>query len=91
VVKSGLCSCNEYGIGGEHETEPKETQPPIDLRVTLARFANGRIPMSEGAVGIFGGDQAQNKKDDASIVARLYQQIDQLKIERDFLESALGR
>jgi hypothetical protein len=47
--------------------------------------------MSEGAVGIFGGDQAQNKKDDASIVARLYQQIDQLKIERDFLEGALGR
>ena len=45
----------------------------------------------EGAAGIFGGDQAQKKKDDASLVAQLYQQIGQLKVERDFLENALGR
>jgi len=29
VAKSGFCSYNEYGIGGEHETEPKETQPVV--------------------------------------------------------------
>ena len=29
VVKSGFCSYNENGIGGEHETEPEETQPVI--------------------------------------------------------------
>jgi hypothetical protein len=29
MVKSGFCSYNEYGIGGEHETEPKETHPIV--------------------------------------------------------------
>ena len=50
-----------------------------------------RNSLAEGAVGIFGGDQNQKKKDDANLVARLYQQIGQLKVERDFLENALGR
>ncbi len=44
----------------------------------------------EGASGIFGGDQSQKKGDDV-LIAQLYQQIGQLKVERDFLESSLGR
>ncbi len=47
--------------------------------------------LAEGAAGIFGDDQAQKKKDDANLVAQLYQQIGQLKVERDFLENALVR
>ena len=47
--------------------------------------------LSEGATGIFGGDQNQKKKDDTSLIAQLYQQIGQLKVERDFLENVLGR
>ena len=47
--------------------------------------------LAEGAAGIFGGDQNQKKKDDASLIAQLYQQIGQLKVERDFLDKALGR
>ena len=47
--------------------------------------------LAEGAVGIFGGDQNQKKKDDANLIAQLYQQIGQLKVERDFLDKALGR
>jgi len=47
--------------------------------------------LAEGAASIFGGDQDQKKKDDASLIARLYQQIGQLKVERDFLDNALGR
>jgi transposase len=47
--------------------------------------------LAEGAAGIFGGEQSQKKKDDAELVGRLYQQIGQLKVERDFLENALGR
>ena len=43
----------------------------------------------EGAVGIFGGDRDQ--KGDEALVAQLYQHIGQLKVERDFLDSALGR
>ncbi len=50
-----------------------------------------RKSLAEGAAGIFGGEEAWKKKDDASLVARLYQQIGQLKVERDFLDGALGR
>tara|TARA_B100000315_G_scaffold234884_1_gene249293 strand:+ start:65 stop:349 length:285 start_codon:yes stop_codon:yes gene_type:complete len=47
--------------------------------------------LTEGAAGIFGDDRNQKKKEEANLVARLYQQIGQLKVERDFLENALGR
>ena len=45
----------------------------------------------EGAGLIFGGDQGQQKKADEALVAQLYQQIGQLKVERDFLESRFVR
>jgi len=45
----------------------------------------------EGVAGIFGDGREQKKKDDNNLVAQLYQQIGQLKVERDFLESSLGR
>ena len=47
--------------------------------------------LAENATGIFGGAGEQNKKSDQQLVAQLYQQIGQLKVERDFLENALGR
>ena len=47
--------------------------------------------LAEGATGIFGGAQNHKKKDDASLIARLYQQIGQLKVDRDFLETRFGR
>ena len=47
--------------------------------------------LAEGATGIFGSEQSQKKKEDANLVAQLYQQIGQLKVERDFLDKALGR
>ena len=50
-----------------------------------------RNSLANGAAGIFGSDQDRRKKDDASLIARLYQQIGQLKVERDFLDNALGR
>jgi len=45
----------------------------------------------EGAGGIFGGDHVNQKRNDDILIAQLYQQIGQLKVERDFLESRLGR
>jgi transposase len=47
--------------------------------------------LTEGAVGIFSGDHNQEGKDHDALIAQLYQQIGQLKVERDFLESKLGQ
>ena len=45
----------------------------------------------ENAASIFGGDDNQKRKIDDKLVSQLYQQIGQLKVERDFLDNALGR
>ena len=47
--------------------------------------------LSEGAAGIFGDDHDHNGKGDEELIAKLYQQIGQLKVEKDFLEKGLGR
>ena len=47
--------------------------------------------LAEGAAGIFDGNHDQKRKDAEGLIAQLYQQIGQLKVERDFLENALGR
>ena len=44
-----------------------------------------------GAAGIFGNDNEHRGKDDQRLIAQLYQQIGQLKVERDFLEGSLRR
>ena len=44
----------------------------------------------EGAVNIFAADPRKKSKDDKSLINQLYQQIGQLKVEKDFLEDALG-
>jgi transposase-like protein len=46
--------------------------------------------LTENAAGIFGGEH-QQKKDEKALIAQLYQQIGQLKVEKDFLESRFGR
>lgn len=47
--------------------------------------------LAEGAAEIFGGEQSQKRKDEEVLIAQLYQQIGRLKVERDFLETRLGR
>ena len=44
----------------------------------------------EGASGVFGNGKEQKKKNNDALVARLYQQIGQLKVERDFMEERSG-
>ena len=41
--------------------------------------------LTEGASGVFGNGKEQKSKNDAALIARLYQEIGQLKVERDFL------
>jgi transposase len=45
----------------------------------------------EGAAGVFANDPNHKREDDAKLIAQLYQQIGQLKVERDFLRGSLGR
>ena len=45
----------------------------------------------EGAADLFGGNRIKKGIDDKKLIAQLYQQIGQLKVERDFLETSLGR
>lgn len=45
--------------------------------------------LMEGAAGIFGGEQEKDSQE--ALVAQLYQQIGQLKVEKDFLQDRLGR
>ena len=46
--------------------------------------------LPEGAAGVFDGNQDKRQKSDAVLVPRLYQQIGQLKVERDLLAERLG-
>ena len=46
--------------------------------------------LAEGAAGVFGNSKEQKARNDAALIARLYQGIDQLKVERDFLAERSG-
>ena len=46
--------------------------------------------LAEGATGVFGNGKDQKSRNDAALIARLYQEIGQLKVERDFLAERSG-
>ena len=46
--------------------------------------------LSEGASGVFGNGKEPKSRNDAALIARLYQEIGQLKVERDFLAERSG-
>ena len=45
---------------------------------------------TESGAGVFGNGKEQKAKNDAALVARLYQEIGQSKVERDFLAVRSG-
>ena len=47
--------------------------------------------LTEGAAGVFGNGQDQKARSYAALTARLYQEIGQLKVERDFLAERSGQ
>ena len=47
--------------------------------------------LTDGAADIFGDGRNRKKPGNQQLVAQLYQQIGQLKVERDFLENTLRR
>lgn len=51
--------------------------------------AKWKKALQDEAASIFGEGHSRKKKQDENLVAQLYQQIGQLKVERDFLENIL--
>jgi transposase len=47
--------------------------------------------LQDEAATVFGEEYTRKKKQDENLVAQLYQQIGQLKVEKDFLENVLRR
>ena len=46
--------------------------------------------LTAGAAGVFSNGQEQKASSDAALISRLYQEIGQLKVERDFLSERSG-
>ena len=46
--------------------------------------------LAEGASGVFGNGKDRKSRNDDALIARLYQEIGQLKVERDFLAERSG-
>ena len=45
------------------------------FEIHLSQICKWKKPLAKNAAGIFGGDRNHEKKDDASLIAHLYQQI----------------
>lgn len=61
------------------------------FEVHPSQIRSWKKALTEGAADIFGNEQDRKRKDNESLIAQLYQQIGQLKVERDFLENRLVR
>ena len=83
----------KYGVAvprGEVANTPEEASAVARKLFAEHPDVAGIYIGSENAAGIFGGGQEQ-KKDNKALINQLYQQIGQLKVEKDFLESRFGR
>ena len=54
------------------------------------RIQTWKKALVEGASGVFGNGKEQKGRNDDALVGRLYQEIGQLKVERDFLAERSG-
>ena len=65
--------------------EDTVAQPAARYQVHPSQIQAWKKTLTSGATGVFGNRQDQTASNDAALVARLYQEIGQLKVERDFL------
>ena len=72
-------------------SRPRNAHPTLVLvSVHPSQIQAWKKALTEGATGVFSNGQGQKAKSDAALIARLYQEIGQLKVERDFLAERSG-
>ena len=70
--------------------EETVTQLAARYQVHTSQIQAWKKALTSGAAGVFSNEQEQKASSDAALIARLYQEIGQLKVERDFLSERSG-
>ena len=78
-------------LQGEHtiaELASRWTAPPIEVHPS--QIHAWKKALTQGAPHLFENGAGRQEKDQEVLTAQLYQQIGQLKVERDFLSRSFG-